>query len=150
MLQYQGGRQAADIVSYLKKATGPPAKTISTVAELSALEEENEVFVVGYFSDAQSDSAKAFLTVASKDDDTIYAISSSDEIKNKLAVSGDAVVLLKTVEAERNDFAISGGFDKDAVENFIAANRLPLINEFSPENSKKIFGSSIKVLYSWI
>lgn len=142
--EYQGGRQAADIVNYLKKATGPPAKFISTSAELEALEEENEVFVVGYFADAQSDAAKAFLTVASKDDDTVYATTSSDEIKNKFALSGDAILLLKTAEAERVDYPISGDFDKAAVETFIAANRLPLINEFSPENSKKIFGSSIK------
>lgn len=140
---YQGGRTAADIVNYVKKASGPAAKTISTAADYAAMEEANEVFVVGYFADAASDNAKAFLGAAGRDDNTVYAITSSDEIKTSLGVSEDTIVVIKTGDKERADHTV-GTFDKAAVEGFIAGNRLPIINEFSPENSKAIFGSSIK------
>lgn len=140
--EYQGGRTAADIVKYVKKASGPAAKTLTSAADYAAMEESNLVFIVGYFSDLEGANAKAFLAAAGRDDNSVYAITSSDEIKASLGVSADTIAVVKAGE-DRADHTV-GTFDKDAVENFIAGNRLPLINEFSPENSKAIFGSSIK------
>mmetsp|Transcript_94171 Transcript_94171/g.203536 ORF Transcript_94171/g.203536 Transcript_94171/m.203536 type:complete len:476 (+) Transcript_94171:35-1462(+) len=140
--EYQGGRSAADIVNYVKKASGPAAKTLSTAADYAAMEEENLVFVVGYFADADSANAKAFMAAAARDDNSVYAITSSDELKGSLGVSEDTIMVVKAGE-DRADHKV-GTFDRAAVEGFIAGNRLPLINEFSPENSKAIFGSSIK------
>lgn len=37
------------IVRWVKKKTGPPAETLTSVAELEALEASNEVVLVGYF-----------------------------------------------------------------------------------------------------
>lgn len=140
--EYQGGRTAADIVNYVKKASGPAAATLSTSADFAALQESNVVFVVGYFADAASDNAKAFMAAAARDDSSVYAITSSEELKASFGVSEDTVMVVKAGE-DRADLKV-GSFDRAAVEGFIAGNRLPLINEFSPENSKVIFGSSIK------
>lgn len=140
--EYQGGRTAADIVNYMKKATGPAAKTLASAADLEVMQASNAVFVLGYFADIEGANAKAFLAAAGRDDNTAYAMSSSDDIKTSLSVSEDTIVVVKAGE-DRADHTV-GTFDKDAVESFIAGNRLPLINEFSPENSKAIFGSTIK------
>lgn len=140
---YNGGRTAADIVSYVKKASGPVAKTLTSAADYAAMLEENNVFVVGYFADVASDNAKAYLAAAAKDDETSYAITSSPEIKASLGVTADTVALIKTGDKDRADYSETA-FDTDAIALHIAANRLPLINEFSPENSKSIFGSAIK------
>ena len=140
--EYQGGRSAADIVSYVKKASGPAAKTLNSAADFATMEEENDVFAIGYFADVSSANAKAYMAVAGADDTTTFAITSSDEIKSKLGVSGDTVAVVKAGE-DRADYT-TATFDKDALATFIAGNRLPLISEFSPENSKSIFGSPIK------
>lgn len=46
--EYSGGRQAPDIVAWLKKKTGPAAVALATEEELAKLLEE-EVSVVGFF-----------------------------------------------------------------------------------------------------
>uniref|UniRef100_H2ZN97 protein disulfide-isomerase n=1 Tax=Ciona savignyi TaxID=51511 RepID=H2ZN97_CIOSA len=48
-LEYGGGRQAADIVSWLKKKTGPPTVPLTTADEAQKFKDDNEVLVVGFF-----------------------------------------------------------------------------------------------------
>jgi protein disulfide-isomerase A1 len=142
---YQGGRSAADIVAYARKQSGPPAKTISTAAELDALQAAGEVVVVGYFADAASAEAKAFISQATADDERQYVISSSEEVKSKLGAAGDHVVLFKPYDEGRADHAVAAGTSRDDLNKFVNGNALPLVNEFNAENSKKIFSSPIKV-----
>ena len=44
-----GGRQADDIVNWLNKKTGPPAKTLENAAEAKTFIEKSDVVVVGFF-----------------------------------------------------------------------------------------------------
>ena len=46
---FVGGRQAPDIVNWLKKNTGPPCVTIDTVDAAKAMIEKDEVVVIGFF-----------------------------------------------------------------------------------------------------
>lgn len=43
------GRQADDIVTWLKKRTGPAVATLSEVTEAESLIADNEVAVIGFF-----------------------------------------------------------------------------------------------------
>ena len=43
------GRQAADIVNWLRKKTGPPAADLADAAAAKAFIEKDEVAVVGFF-----------------------------------------------------------------------------------------------------
>ena len=47
--EYNGGRTAETIVSWLEKKTGPPAKTLETVDAAKAFVEENDIAVIGFF-----------------------------------------------------------------------------------------------------
>lgn len=46
---YTGGRQADDIVNWLNKKTGPPAKDLPTVDEAKAFIEAHNVAITGFF-----------------------------------------------------------------------------------------------------
>ena len=48
-IDYSGGRKSEDIVSWLIKKTGPPAKDLPTVDEAKAFLESNDVVIVGFF-----------------------------------------------------------------------------------------------------
>lgn len=48
-IEYTGGRQADDIVNWLLKKTGPPAKDLPTVDEAKAFIDANKVAIVGFF-----------------------------------------------------------------------------------------------------
>lgn len=101
--------------------------------------------IVGYFTDLSSDNAKAFLNIAASVDNHAFTITSNADVKAKLGVSGDAVVVLKTFDELRNELAISGTLDVEATTDFVIGSCTPLIQTFSDQSSRKIFGSSIKV-----
>lgn len=48
-VEYSGGRQADDIVNWLLKKTGPPAKDLTSVDEAKTFIDGNNVAVVGFF-----------------------------------------------------------------------------------------------------
>lgn len=88
---------AADIVAWLKKKTGPPAKTLTSAEEAKAFSESAEVVVVGFFADAESEAAKAYAGAADTIDEIMFGITSVPEVAAALEASMESIVLFKTV-----------------------------------------------------
>ncbi|NXX99815.1 PDIA1 isomerase, partial [Centropus bengalensis] len=136
------GREADDIVNWLKKRTGPAAATLEDAASAETLVDSNEVAVIGFFKDLTSEAAKQFLSAAEAVDDIPFGISSSTDVFTKYQLSQDGVVLFKKFDEGRNNF--EGDFTKDNLLNFIKSNALPLVIEFTEQTAPKIFGGEIK------
>ncbi|CAL1529222.1 unnamed protein product [Lymnaea stagnalis] len=141
-LEYSGGRQSSDIINWLIKKTGPPATDLNDKDAASAFREKQDVVVIGFFKDLESDGAKEFLKVASALDDIPFGITSDSEVFADNKVESDGVVLFKKFDEGRNDF--KGDLKEDEIRSFIAGNRLPLVIEFTQEVTQKIFGGEIK------
>jgi len=47
--EYKGGRTSEEIVSWLKKRTGPAAVAVDSVDTIKTKTEKEEVFIVGFF-----------------------------------------------------------------------------------------------------
>uniref|UniRef100_A0A8C2EQJ9 Protein disulfide-isomerase n=1 Tax=Cyprinus carpio TaxID=7962 RepID=A0A8C2EQJ9_CYPCA len=120
--EYSAGRQADDIVNWLKKRTGPAATTLS--------------------DDVESEDAKVFIKTAEAVDDIPFGIVSNDAVFSKFEVAKDGVVLFKKFDEGRNTF--DGEISKENLLNFIKANQLPLVIEFTEQTAPKIFGGEIK------
>uniref|UniRef100_A0A8B9S393 Protein disulfide-isomerase n=1 Tax=Apteryx owenii TaxID=8824 RepID=A0A8B9S393_APTOW len=140
--EYTAGREADDIVSWLKKRTGPAATTLTDAAAAETLVDSGEVVVIGFFKDLASDAAKEFLLAAESIDDIPFGISSSADVFSKYELSKDGVVLFKKFDEGRNNF--EGDLTKENLLNFIKSNQLPLVIEFTEQTAPKIFGGEIK------
>ncbi|XP_054448903.1 protein disulfide-isomerase [Pteronotus mesoamericanus] len=140
--EYTAGREADDIVNWLKKRTGPAATTLPGTAAAEALVESSEVTVIGFFKDAESDSAKQFLLAAEAVDDVPFGITSNSDVFSKYQLAKDGVVLFKKFDEGRNDF--EGEVTKEKLLDFIKHNQLPLVIEFTEQTAPKIFGGEIK------
>lgn len=92
-----GGRQADDIVSWLSKKTGPPAKELKTVEEAKEFIDASNVAVIGFFKDQTSDKAKAFLAVAANNDDQPFGVTSDDSVFKEHEAECGSIVLFKKV-----------------------------------------------------
>jgi len=139
---YTGGRTESEIVNWVKKKSGPPAKAITTAEDVATFKQSGEVAVIGVFADPASSEAKVFLRVAGANDDIPFAISSSPAVATELGVTAPAIVLFKQFDELRNDF--TGPFDEADIAAFVSANALPLVVPFSQKTSSKIFGGKIK------
>ncbi|XP_028310762.1 protein disulfide-isomerase [Gouania willdenowi] len=140
--EYSAGRQADDMVNWLKKRTGPSVATLNEVTEVESMIADNDVVVVGFFKDAASDGAKIYQRAADAVDEIPFAMTSSDAVFSKFEVSEDSVVLFKKFDEGKNTF--DGELTKEKLLAFITANQLPLVIEFTEQTAPKIFGGEIK------
>lgn len=141
-VEYSGGRQAADIVSWVIKKTGPPAKELNTVAEAEEFLKANEIAIIGFFKNQESDEAKAFISVANSFDSFIFGITNNDDVISKYETSDSKVILFKPFDDKKSVF--EGEFEVDNLKKFIQVQSLPLLVEFNHDSAAKIFGGSVK------
>lgn len=95
-----GGRTSDDIVNWLKKKTGPPAKELATVEAAKEFVEASNVAVIGFFKDQTTEQAKTFLEVASGIDDIPFGIASDDAVCAEFSTKCGTIVLFKKVSGE--------------------------------------------------
>ncbi|XP_044734806.1 protein disulfide-isomerase [Chrysoperla carnea] len=141
-VDYNGGRKAEDIVSWLLKKTGPPAKALDTVDAAKEFIEGANVVVVGFFKDQESADAKVFLEVASVNDDIQFGITSDDAVLGEYSAENGNIVLFKKFDEGKAVF--DQELTEENLKKFVAAQSLPLIVEFNHETAQKIFGGEIK------
>jgi len=141
-IEYTGGRDAASIVQWIKKKTGPAAKPLKTADEAKTFQESADVVVIGFFKKQDSDKAKAFLEVASALDDTPFGITSEDALYKEYKIKEDGVLLLKKFDDASTEY--DGEYEVKALKSWIQVNSLALVNEFTQESAGKLFGGEIK------
>ncbi|XP_063623680.1 protein disulfide-isomerase [Cydia splendana] len=142
-IDYTGGRQADDIISWLKKKTGPPAVAVTSAEQAKELISANNVIVFGFFPDQETAKAKAFLNTAGLVDDQVFAIVSDEKLIKELEAEAEDVVLYKNFEEPRVKYE-EAQFDEDSIKKWVFVQSMPLIVEFSHETASKIFGGQIK------
>uniref|UniRef100_H2ZN95 Protein disulfide-isomerase n=1 Tax=Ciona savignyi TaxID=51511 RepID=H2ZN95_CIOSA len=143
-LEYGGGRQAADIVSWLKKKTGPPTVPLTTADEAQKFKDDNEVLVVGFFPDEKSDHMVNYVKVADAIDDVVFGVIHSADVAAASDIAENTVAVFKKFDEGRADYDGSME-DEEALTKFVKENQLRLVTEFTSETAPKIFGGDIQV-----
>lgn len=136
--EYNGGRTHPEIVSWMKKKTGPASRTLSTASDVESFSKEAEVAVV-YFGDNSSD-ISIFEKVARTNDDLLFASCASEECLSNFDVKAGTIVLFKKFDEGRNDFTES--LTEEDLRKFIAANSSPLVMKFDEKSAQLVFGKA--------
>uniref|UniRef100_A0A6B2EGS5 Protein disulfide-isomerase n=1 Tax=Phlebotomus kandelakii TaxID=1109342 RepID=A0A6B2EGS5_9DIPT len=142
VIDYTGGRQADDIVTWLTKKTGPPAVELESVEASEKFLEENQVVVVGFFKDRESDAAKAFLAVANAVDEYPFGVTSNEDVYKKYEAKCGSVVLFKKFDEGKAVY--EGDVEEESLKKFILSESMPLVVDFNHDSAQRIFGGEIK------
>lgn len=145
-VEYNGGREADGIVSWLRKKVGPVTRPLASVEEASTFADAADVVVIGFFA-AGSEGEKAYSRVAANYEDITFGLTSSDEVRAAYGVAAgtSAIVAVNKFPGQENKVSFTGNVeDERSIATFVDGNSLPLVIPFSQENAPKIFRGPIK------
>lgn len=145
--EYNGGRKAADIVSWLSKKTGDPCKVVASKAEVDAAVAAEHFAVLGFFADRKSAAGALFTDAASNTDGVSFLVSDNAELMAAYGAVDGAIVAVRDFADEEPIVKLEGDVTAESVGVFVGANRLPSVVEFSDETAPMIFGGEIKSHY---
>lgn len=126
-----GGRTGKEIVAWLSKRTGPAADSLDTVEAAKAFTEKDDVVVIGFFEDAESDNARAYLNAADTQDTIYFGIVTSKDVADSLEATFDSIVVFKQFDEGRATF--DKEFTTENIVTFVLGEQLPLVAKFSDE-----------------
>jgi protein disulfide-isomerase A1 len=144
-LDYSAGRMASDILTWLKKKTGPVAEPVETLEEAKTLIAGNEVLVFGFFTvDKVDDEAeKAFLEVAEENDEIPFAFTNVADVFTGYQITAPSIVIFKQFDEGRAELPCTD-VTKASLSEFVSKHRLPLVIEFTQEVASKVFSPDRK------
>jgi len=148
---YNGPREAAGIVKFMKSQVGPASKELKSVADADKLLALPETVVLG-LGDATSTLLKTFLKAADKlREDVKFGHSAEAAVLEKLGVDGPAVVLYRPANLknkfEESSVAYAGGeSDKAIMVQWIKDNYHGLCGHRTAGNAKD-FGLPLVAAY---
>jgi len=148
--EYKGGRQTADIVSYMKKQKEPAVRIINAAADLEAAKQSvDDVLIVGYLS---SDADKTLFTQLANQfrNDYTFALVSDESVASSVGGVVPSVVLHKVKSAPDVPVTHSGDLTKEAITAFIKAESFPLFGEIGPENFQKYVDRGLPLVWFFL
>lgn len=128
---YSGGRTAKEIVSWLNKRMGPAAEALETAEAAKEFSEKDDVVVIGFFEDVESDNAKAYINAADTQETIYFGIVTSKEVAESLEATMDSVVVFKKFDDGRATF--DKDFTTENIVTFVLGEQLPLVAKFTDE-----------------
>ena len=141
-VDYSGTKAASGMVEWVEKKTQEGIIPITRPGELQYLVDEEKIFVVGYFSDLQSDEYKIFESTYYEVDEVKFFLVSDPELMKEYHQNDGSIMVMKTFDEKLSYF--SENLTKENLKNFILREIMPLVVDFSAENANKIFDSKIR------
>ncbi|XP_023751529.1 protein disulfide isomerase-like 1-4 [Lactuca sativa] len=143
---YLGQRTKDAIVTWIKKKTGPAVYNITTAEDAEKVLTSEDKVVLAYLNSLVGPESDELAEASKLDDDVNFYQTVDPNVAKLFHINPDvkrpALVLLKK-DAEKVTHH-DGLFDKSAIKEFVFANKLPLVTNFSRESATLIFESPIK------
>jgi len=139
LVPYTGGRMAPEMVDWLEKKIGPPAKPLESLKDVKKFVSDSQVAVVGFFEETDEGLDKYNKACLDYDDYGVHypvGLSSDKEAMEHFGVK-NKIVLFKKFDEKKVVF--EGALETQAIRDFITENSLPVVIEFNHENAQKMF-----------
>ena len=140
--KYQGPREAAAIVKFMKKQAAPAVISLNTADDLKQFRESDDVVIVGFFKDVKSEAATTFSKLAEQMR-TEHSFASMSDIPSNY--KDDQVVLFK--KFDEGEVVFGEKVSVEELAKFVARESIPLTAEIGPENYSKYVESAIPMAY---
>lgn len=136
---YQGPRQAAGIVSYMKKQSGPSSVEVSSVEQLKTKLDKSAVHcIVGFFSEESSTLRDAFIKAADKERDNFkFVYTSGADVLKEYGYNEQVVIFQpsrQVTKMEPAQLPYDGKPKADSLVTFIHENFMGLAGVRTPDN----------------
>ena len=138
---YEGGRTADAIVSYVLANSGPAVTEVSTAEELTQLKEEFPVVVTIFAKDVTSEMFTAFQAVASAQRASYKFVSVKDE--SLFDGNDNSVVVYKKFDDKR--VAYAGEATEAELASFIVSAGIRSFDEIGPDNYKSYIDRKLPI-----
>ncbi|GAB4857166.1 Protein disulfide isomerase-like 1-4 [Ancistrocladus abbreviatus] len=144
--QYNGQRTKDTIVAWVKKKTGPGVHNVTTMEEAERIMSSESKFVVA-FLDSLTGAESVELGAASRlEDDVNFYQTASPDVAKVLHIDPKAnrpsLVLVKEHDEKLSHY--DGKFSKSAIKEFVSANKMPIVVNFTRESAPLVFENPIK------
>lgn len=155
--EYNGPRDAAGIVKYMKSQVGPSSKFLKTAKDLEALlGAADDVIVVGVFKDDKEELAVEHAKVANKmRDRCTFAHTHDLKALKKLTDSSDlegAIILVRPTHLkntfEKSNVVFEGTASTEALQKFIEKEYHGLVGHRRPDNQNDFKQPLVVAYYS--
>lgn len=154
-VEYSGPREAAGIVAWLRKRSGPATTAVSTIADVEALQaaagESGVVFLA--FADApDAPFAASVSSAAAAAESGAWALSAGGNdaalrAAHGVAAGEEALISLNSFPDQAHVISFKGdesAANAEEIGAWAAAAALPAVVVFSPETAPKIFAGALK------
>ena len=134
---YTAGRTQQEVINWMRKKSGPPARTLKTFEEVENYQKDNEVCAI-YFG-KNADDLKIFEGVAAKIEEYPFGIVEDEEIAKKFNAKPRSVVLFKKFDEKRNDLET---VKEKELNEFLDKFSSKRVGTFDDRTLDKIFGKN--------
>ncbi|NXW01592.1 PDIA2 isomerase, partial [Fregetta grallaria] len=168
-LAYTGRMDAEGIVRWMQRRASPSATLLQDTDTAATFVSSQDLVVIGFFKDLESEAAQAFYEVASEVVDMTFGVAKAAELFQAYGLSADTVCLFKKVrgwqegggailvlpslhqplpqqsDEGRTDFPVDPARGLGAAEltRLLRVHSLELVMEFTNETSDQIFSAQI-------
>jgi protein disulfide-isomerase A1 len=145
--EYEGGRNAAEIVTYMKRQASPAVSFLNSTEQLLALFEDKAISVVGFFKDEASEAYKNFQSVANnlRNSYLFNAVLGKPELSTEHK-EGDVVVWN---HVDNKKYVLSTE-ELQSLAKSVSKYATPLIDEVGPQNYKNYMESGLPLVYLFV
>ncbi|CAL8121908.1 unnamed protein product [Orchesella dallaii] len=138
---YNGPREAAGIVKYMRSQVGPASKELKTPEDLETFLGKDDVGVIAFLASEDSKLEKTFSKVSDKLREKVrFGNTNNAAVLKKADQKADTLVLyrpkLLANKFEPDTLVYDGAFDKDDIEKFINTNFNGLVGIRNQDNAK--------------